>query len=78
MPAEGPVLPGEHRCPRRTCRAVVPNALFACVVDWGLLSGATQRGIYRTAKMSLLSEPRREAIQAAVDEWKEMDVDDAV
>jgi len=66
-------MPDEHRCPRRTCHAVVPNRLFACAADWALLSATAQRGIYRTARLSLLSVPRREAIQVALDEWKVLD-----
>lgn len=67
------VGPNQHRCPRRTCGAVVPNALFACAADWAALSRSVQQQIYRTAEMGLLSIPRRQAIQAAIDEWKRLD-----
>jgi hypothetical protein len=52
---------------------VVSDHLFCCPIDWAALSHNAQQAIYRTAKMGLLSIPRREAIQAAIDEWKAID-----
>jgi hypothetical protein len=62
-----------HRCPRPGCRSEVDNRLFSCREDWFALSRAARGGIYATASMGLLSGPRREAIQAALDEWKAID-----
>jgi hypothetical protein len=64
-----PLRPGEHRCPRRGCDAVVPNHIFCCVTDWMLLSRGVQRGILRTKSLNLLSVTRRLAIQDAMVEW---------
>lgn len=62
-----------HRCPRRTCTEEVDNRLFACHEDWFALSRVARDGIYRTANMSSLSEPRRAAIAVAMEEWRLMD-----
>lgn len=62
-----------HRCPRKGCTATVSNRLFACYDDWRALTRETQREIHRTARMSVLSTPRRNAFQMAYDDWSDAD-----
>lgn len=59
----------DHECPAKGCKARVPNALFSCASDWWALSPSARNAIKRTASLSLLSAPRREAIAKAREEW---------
>lgn len=64
-------LPAEtHMCPGWRCQAQVPDAMFCCGPHWAALSAAARAGISRTARMSLLSAPRRAAIEVAMAEFR--------
>lgn len=58
-----------HSCPGRTCGRTVPDVLFCCAEHWHRLSSAAKAGIAATAMLSVLSAPRRAAIQEALIEW---------
>ena len=60
---------GSHECPRNGCDKVVPDRQFCCFEDWLALSTGARLAIQQTAQHSVLSDPRRAAIQRAVNEW---------
>jgi hypothetical protein len=62
-----------HTCPRRGCRVVVPDHLFACRQDWFALSRPVQAAIYATAGQHLANRDRIDAIKAAREEWQQLD-----
>jgi hypothetical protein len=63
-------LPREqHRCPRRGCTKVVPNAIFACPEHWAELPSAIKKEIYRTAHLMILHPDRRAVFLAADRAW---------
>jgi hypothetical protein len=64
--------PGFHRCPRRGCQAQVPNSLFACLPDWNALPAEAKRGIYATARLSLFTAERQQAVRAARMAWGDL------
>jgi hypothetical protein len=59
-----------HRCPAFPCEARVSNSILACPADWARLTPETQAAIYRTARLPILSVPRRAALDAAMAEWR--------
>lgn len=61
-----------HQCPAASCNIQVPDNLLACAPHWHMLSDTTKRAIYRTASMSVLAKPRREALRKAQEEWNGM------
>lgn len=63
---------GQHRCPRRGCNTLVPDALFACYRDWQALPRPIKVRIGQTAGMSILSVARRQVFEAARRAWDEM------
>lgn len=66
-------LPAEtHMCPGWRCEVQVPNSRFCCLDHWAALSVATRRAIARTARLSLLSAPRRAAIELAMAEFRDL------
>lgn len=65
--------PEKHECPRKGCTKEIDNRLFCCAPDWFDLSKQTRVRIGQTAKMSLLSGPRRRAIKEAREEWERLD-----
>lgn len=60
---------GFHTCPRAGCGRTVPDSLYACPFDWGLLPRKVQRLINRTAGMSVLAAERRYAFEQARLAW---------
>lgn len=60
---------GFHACPRAGCGRQVPNSLYACPSDWGLLPRKVQRLITRTAGLPVLATERRYAFEQARLAW---------
>jgi hypothetical protein len=63
--------PGHHRCPRHGCQAQVPDARYACPMDWAALSSATKQAIMRTRHRHVLDPERRAAFRMADIDWKQ-------
>lgn len=62
-------MPGTHKCPKRGCAVVVPNARYACLPHWRELSSGTQQAIRATARRHVLHPDRRAAFRSADEDW---------
>jgi len=62
-----------HHCPRRGCKALLPYHLFACKRDWFALSVPVREAIRATSGLHVMEKDRRDAIEAAREEWKMLD-----
>lgn len=60
----------KHQCPRPGCTKEIDNRIFCCAPDWFALGVAARKGIYNTAKLSLLVPERRAAIEACMADWR--------
>ena len=59
----------KHLCPRHGCNKRISNSLFACYQDWKVLSDPARKEIWRTAKLPIMAQIRRDAIRTCMEEW---------
>jgi hypothetical protein len=59
------------RCHAPGCTKLVPLAKFGCTSHWFALSRPVRDAIKRTASLPLTHRDRREAVKAAIREWRE-------
>lgn len=66
--------PGTHACPgcraKRLPEKQVSDSVFACKTCWFELPPPIRRDISRTVSKSILSAPRRAAMDAARHHWE--------
>lgn len=62
-----------HDCPAPRCERRVLDRFLSCRQHWAQLSPAIRSAVWHTSHLPLTDPNRREAVMAAIEEWRLLD-----